>query len=294
MRIGVTGVTGFVGGCFGQEARAAGHEVVGFSRGGTGMRLFSLEKPCDCSDLDAVVHFAGEPVFGLWTRAKRRRIFESRTLGTRRVVEGLRRVAPGPAVLVSASAVGFYGDTGEAVCDESSPPGGGFLAGVTRAWEAEALRAEDFGVRVVLLRIGFVLGGGGALRLIRPLFRMGLGGRLGNGKQWMSGVHVEDVACMALQALEDTSLRGPVNGVMPEPFRNEEFTRALGRVLHRPTGLPVPSAALRLALGPLARLMLDSCRVVPAGALASGYKFRHASLDAALRAALLCRPDDTN
>jgi uncharacterized protein len=285
MRIGVTGVKGFVGGCFGVEARGVGHEVVGFSRGGAGMRSFSLGEACDCSGLDAVVHFAGEPVFGLWTRAKRRRIRESRVVGTRRVVEGLRRVAPGPAVLVNASAVGFYGDTGEEVCDETSAPGEGFLADVVRAWEAEALRAEDFGVRVVLLRIGFVLGRGGALRLITPLFRMGLGGKLGKGRQWMSGVHVEDVACMALRALEDPTLCGPMNAVMPEPFRNVEFTRALGRALRRPTPFPVPSAVLRLALGPLAGLMLDSCRVVPGKAMAAGYAFRHATLDAALRAA---------
>lgn len=283
MKIGITGFTGFVGGRLAELAKAEGHHVVGFSRHpANGLRRFSFDRPCDVSGLDAVIHLAGESILGLWTEKKKRRIRESRILGTRSVVDGFEGSANPPKVLISASAVGIYGDTGETQVDESSPFGSGFLASVAREWEAEAVRAEALGVRVVLLRIGFVLGPGGAMTLIGPLFRAGLGGNLGNGRQWMSAVHVEDVAGMALWAAENSSLNGPLNAVMPEPFRNAEFTKALGAAFHRPTILPAPAFAIRLALGELSHVMLDNCRVRPAVALREGYPYRKASLSEAV------------
>ncbi|MEX1117820.1 MAG: TIGR01777 family oxidoreductase [Terrimicrobiaceae bacterium] len=279
MKIGITGVTGFIGERLKQMAESGGHQVTGFSRQPTqGSRAFSLDRPCDVSGLDVVIHLAGESILGLWTESKKRRIRESRILGTRSVVDGFESSKNPPRVLVSASAVGIYGDTGEVEVKESSPCGRGFLASVAREWEAEAVRAEALGVRVILLRIGFVLGPGGAMKLIGPIFRAGLGGNLGNGRQWMSAVHVDDVAGMALWAAGKTSLRGPVNAVMPSPFRNSEFTKALGAAFHRPTILPAPAFAIRMALGELSHVMLDSCRVKPSVALREGYRYHHESL----------------
>lgn len=283
MKIGITGFTGFVGSRLTQLAEAGGHQVIGFSRHpAKGVRGFSFDHPCDVSGLDVVIHLAGESILGLWTESKKRRIRESRILGTRSVVDGFEISKNPPQVLVSASAVGIYGDTGEAEVDESSPTGSGFLASVAREWEAEAVRAEALGVRVVLLRIGFVLGPGGAMKLVGPLFRAGLGGNLGNGRQWMSAVHVDDVAGMALWASEKSTLRGPINAVMSAPFRNADFTKALGSAFHRPTILPAPAFAIRLALGELSHVLLDNCRVRPAVALKEGYPYRHASLSDAV------------
>jgi uncharacterized protein (TIGR01777 family) len=283
MKIGITGFTGFVGGRLTELAKAGGHHVVGFSRHpGQGVRSFSFDQPCDVSGLDAVIHLAGESILGLWTEKKKRRIRESRILGTRSVVAGFESSNNPPRVLISASAVGIYGDTGEEEVEESSPSGPGFLAGVAREWEAEAVRAEALGIRVVRLRIGFVLGPGGAMKLIGPLFRAGLGGNLGNGRQWMSAVHVDDVAGMALWAAQKPALSGAVNAVMPAPFRNAEFTKALGAAFHRPTILPAPAFAMRLALGELSHVMLDSCRVRPAVAIQEGYPYRFGTLSSAL------------
>jgi hypothetical protein len=264
-------------------ATAAGHSIVPFSRAGAaGFRQILADSPLDFSGLDAVVNLAGEPILGLWTKSKKNEILRSRVDTTRRVVESLR--PGGPRVLVNASAIGFYGDTGESEVVESSPAGSGFLAEVCQAWEAAAKPAENLGVRTVLLRIGFVTGPGGAMRLIAPLFKLGLGGKLGSGRQWMSCIHVDDVAAMILWALENQAVSGPLNAVNPAPVRNSEFTQILARVLHRPAFLPSPAFALRLALGELSHLMLDSARVLPAKALALGYRYRHPTLEDGLRA----------
>jgi uncharacterized protein (TIGR01777 family) len=223
---------------------------------------------------------AGESILGLWTREKRRRILESRVEGTRRLVEGIASAAVKPRVLVSASAIGFYGDTGDRIVDETSPAGTGFLAEVAQAWEAEAVKAEAMGVRVVRLRIGFVLGrDGGAMRLIRPVFRLGLGGRLGSGRQWMSCIEIADLAAMVMTCLHDASISGPVNAVMLEPVTNAEFTRAVARSVHRPALFPVPAFALRLALGDLSHLLLDSQRVVPRVMQKMGFDWKRPHLD---------------
>ena len=191
-------------------------------------------------------------------------------------------MAERPRVLVNASAIGFYGDTGETLVDESSPAGNGFLADVCREWEGEVRRAEALGVRVVFVRIGFVLGSGGALKLIRPVFKLGLGGKLGSGRQWMSGVHVDEVAGIMDWALENETVNGPVNAVMPTPFRNSDFTRELARCVARPAIIPVPALILRLGLGELSYLMLDSCRVAPRVAPEGGYRYQFSTLASAL------------
>lgn len=277
MNIGILGARGYVGTRLSKMAVAAGHSIVPFSRGGAaGFRQILADEPLDFSGLDAVVNLAGEPILGLWTKSKKNEILRSRVDTTRRVVESLR--PGGPRVLINASAIGFYGDTGENEVDESSPAGSGFLASVCQAWEAAAQPAENLGVRTVLLRIGFVTGPGGAMRLIAPIFKLGLGGKLGSGRQWMSCIHVDDVAGMILWALENNAVRGSLNAVNPDPVRNADFTQILARVLHRPAILPAPAFALRLALGELSRLLLDSIRVRPTKALALGYRFRHPTL----------------
>jgi uncharacterized protein len=283
MKVGITGVSGFIGSRVAARCGAKGIEVVGFSRHpGSGARRFELTSVPDISGLDAIVNLAGEPILGLWTKEKKQRIRESRVLGTRRLVEAIAKAGQPPGVLVNASAIGFYGDTGENLVDEFSPAGNGFLADVCREWEAEAGRAASCGVRVVFVRIGFVLGKGGALKLLRPLFKLGLGGKLGSGRQWMSGIHVEDVAGMIVWALENDGLDGPVNAVMPEPFRNVDFTRELARCVTRPAILPAPAFALRPAFGELADSMLGSTRVAPRVAPNAGYTYQFATLPSAL------------
>ena len=283
MRLGITGASGFIGRRAAEMARARGWEVVPFSRNPreAGTRRFVPGEPADVEGLDAVFHLAGESVLGLWSAKKRARIMDSRVLGTRSVVEGFARANKPPRVLVNGSAIGYYGDTGDREVDESSPPGDGFLADVCRAWEEEAEKVRD--ARVVLLRIGFVLGrDDGAMKLVLPVFRAGLGGRLGNGRQWMSCIHVDDAAGMGLWAAENESIRGPLNAVMPHPVTNADFTRMLARAVHRPAVFPVPSVALRLVLGRMAAMLLSSSRVRPAAAEKAGYRYAFADTARAL------------
>lgn len=282
MNIGVIGATGYVGARFCRMAEAAGHRVAPFSRSaGAGFRRIEASGELDFSGLSAVVNLAGEPILGLWTPSKKERILCSRVETTKRVVGSL---GSGVETLINASAIGFYGDTGEREVDESAAPGSGFLSEVCQAWEAAAMPAETLGCRVVRLRIGFVTGPDGAMGIVRPVFQLGLGGSLGHGRQWMSCIHVDDVAGMILWALENQSVIGAVNAVNPEPVRNVEFTRTLARILRRPALLPAPSCALKFALGELSHVMLDSVRVRPAVASRLGYAFRHPTLAAGLRA----------
>ena len=284
MIIGITGGTGFIGHAVRRNLEARGDSTILYSRrGGAERRLFSLTHPLDVSGCEGLVHLAGESILGLWTKEKRRRILESRVEGTRRLVEGIAAAPVKPRVLVSASAIGFYGDTGETVVDEAAPAGSGFLAEVAQAWEAEALKAEALGVRVVRLRIGFVLGrDGGAMQLIKPVFRLGVGGRLGSGRQWMSCIEVEDLAAMVSTCLHDVQFTGPVNAVMPEPVTNSDFTRAAAHAARRPALFPAPAFALRLGLGDLSHLLLDSQRVVPGRFLQAGFPYRFAKVGAAM------------
>ncbi len=275
MIIGITGGTGFIGEVAARQLGERGDKVILFSRRERmGMRRYSLSKPLDVSGCEGMVHLAGESIVGLWTQEKRRKILESRVEGTRRLVEGIAEASVKPRVLVSASAIGFYGNTGDRITDEESPAGTGFLSEVAQAWEAEAVKAEAFGVRVVRIRIGFVLGQGGAMKLIGPVFRAGLGGRLGSGCQWMSCIAVEDLASMIGESLHNETIAGPMNAVMPLPVTNAEFTKTIARAVHRPALLPVPAWSLRLLLGDLSCLLLESQRIVPGRFTKLGYSYQ--------------------
>ncbi|MFZ4777301.1 MAG: TIGR01777 family oxidoreductase [Terrimicrobiaceae bacterium] len=281
-RLGIVGASGFVGRTLRDLAMKEGYEVVCFSRQERpGFRVFKDAK--DLKDLDAVINLAGEPILGLWTADRRKKILESRVQGTRQIVEAIVSGKPRFPTLVNGSAIGYYGDTGDHLVDEDSPVGSGFLASTCQAWEAATVPAAAAGVRVVLVRIGFVIGNGGAMSLIRPAFRLGLGGRLGSGRQWMSCIHVEDVAGMILWALRDDRISGPVNAVMPDPVTNLEFTKTLAESLHRPAILPAPAFALKLALGDLSHVMLDSARVMPGVAARLGYSYRFPTLAGAFQ-----------
>ena len=286
MKIGITGVTGLIGRRVAALARERGHEVIGFTRrperGGPGCRRFSTEEPPDVTGCDAILNLAGESVAGLWTPAKRRAIRLSRVLGTRRIVEAIARTSEPPPVLVSGSATGIYGDAGDAVTDETASHGTGYLAKVCEEWEEEALKAAEAGARVVLLRTGMVLSReGGALATMLPVFRLGLGGTLGSGRQWVPWIHIEDEAALAVAAVENQAIRGPVNATAPNPARNADFTRALAETLGRPAFLKLPAFALRAAAGGFSAELLESRRVVPAAAAKAGFEFRFPTIEEA-------------
>ncbi len=292
MKIGITGATGFIGTHLAAQARDRDHELIAFSRspkkippGFTETRHFDIDATPDLSGLDAIVHLAGESILGLWTPSKKRRILDSRVEGTRRIVEAIAADPDGPRTFVASSAIGYYGDTGDTTVDETSPAGTGFLAKVARLWEAEAEKAPA-SVRTTLLRTGFVIGDGGAMKLVGPVFKAGVGGRLGDGQQWMSCVHVDDVAGIILHALESETVSGPLNAVVPEPVRNVTFTQAAAKASHRPAVIPAPALLLKITLGELSHLLLDSQRVLPKATLASGYKFRFPNVASALTAVL--------
>ena len=237
-------------------------------------------------DIDAVMHLAGESVAaGRWTAARKAMIRNSRVIGTRNLVQGILQAAAKPRVLVSASAVGYYGDRGEEELTEAAPPAHDFLAEVCVEWEREALAAERAGVRVALARTGIVLGSGsgGALSKMLLPFKLGAGGPLGNGRQWMPWIHVADLARLYLHAADTGSIVGPMNSVAPNPVRNSEFTKLLARQLHRPAFMPAPYFGLRLAFGEFAQVLFASQRVIPKVALDTGFVFQYPELAGALR-----------
>lgn len=288
MRIGITGATGFIAGTLIPRLRERGNRCVAFSRnprlivpGCPETRGIFGDGPPDLRALDALVNLAGESIQGRWTKAKKGRILASRINLTNSLVAAL----PGTEVrtLVSASATGYYGDRGDEALPESATPGTGFLADVSFTWEKAALAAETNAVRVTVPRFGFVIASsGGAMEKLRPLFRLGLGGRLGSGRQWMPWVHLDDVCGVIIHLLEKEKLTGAFNVVAPHPVTNAEFTRVLAASLHRPAMLHVPAFALRLVLGEFSALALDSTRAVPAKTLASGYSFQYPNLAGAL------------
>ena len=300
----MTGATGLVGGRLlpalarrGARVRALSRDPAGAAgRLGDGVQALGWDGTLVPQEAlrgsGAVVHLAGEPIFGgLPSAARRRRIHASRVRSTESLAAAIAGLpaAERPRVLVCASAVGWYGgDHGERELDESEPPGAGFLAGLCRDWEEAAARAERHGVRVVRLRFGVILAReGGALSLMLRPFRLGLGGPLGSGRQWMPWVHVDDVVGLILLGLDADRASGPLNAVAPEPVRNAEFTRRLAAKLRRPALLPLPAFVLRAALGEIAGELLDSRRVVPRRARELGYEFAHPTLDSALEAELV-------
>lgn len=291
MDVLITGATGVIGRAVSGELERGGDRVFRLTRSPRAANDIGWDPAAgridgDLSGFGAVVHLAGESIAeGRWTPEKKRRILESRRQGTRLLAETLAALPEPPKTLVSASAVGYYGDRGDEVLTEESEPGSDFLATVCREWEAAADPAREAGIRVVHPRIGIVLSKeGGALGRTLPIFRLGLGGRLGSGRQWWSWISLEDVVGVIVHALENGSVEGPVNTGSPSPVTNADYTRVLGRVLHRPTLFAVPAPAARIALGELAdALLLASQRMRPAKLEATGYRFRHPHLEAALR-----------
>lgn len=291
LHVAITGASGFIGRALEAFLTTGGHRVTRLVRRApaAGEVRWDPDGLADLSPLgqvDAVVHLAGEGIAtARWSAPRKAAIATSRQRGTTNLVASLLRLGAPPAVLVAASAIGIYGDRGGEELTEASPAGSGFLAEVGRAWEAASAPAEAAGVRVVRARLGVVLSpDGGALEKMLPPFRLGLGGRLGSGRQWMSWVGLDDAIGAIHHAIFSTSVRGPVNVTAPAPATNAEFTATLARVLARPAVLPVPAAALRLALGQLAdEALLAGQRVLPAALLSAGYRFRAPALDAALR-----------
>ena len=293
MNLTLTGASGFIGRRLMKLLVSNGHNLHVLSRhAGTNLppnvRLSvwdALSGPppeAALRDADAVIHLAGEQVGQRWTPESKRRIRESRVQGTRNLVEAMSKLPDRPRAFICASAIGYYGSRGDEILTEASTPGSGFLPEVCLAWEREAGVAEQFGARVVRLRIGVVLGRhGGALARMLPPFRLGAGGRLASGRQWMSWIHLDDV-CEVFRFAVEQPVRGAMNGVAPDPVTNAEFTRALASALHRPAIFPVPAFALRALFGEMSEVLLSSQRVSPKGAEQGGFRFRYPQLGAAL------------
>lgn len=293
MKVLVTGSHGLVGRELVTRLTGAGHFVVRLVRSNPdrarGDILWDpvtghIERP-NLAGIDAVVHLAGENILGLWTRRKRERIHKSRVVATEYLAEAVAGLAPRPKVMISASAIGYYGDQGEARLDENAKSGQGFLPQLCREWEDATAIARSSGIRVVNLRIGLVLTPrGAALAGMLPAFKAGLGGVLGNGRHYMSWITLDDLVESIVFCLEHPTLNGPVNATAPEPVTNREFTKTLGRILHRPTILPVPSLVLKLLPGNMAaETILASARVEPTKLQRAGFSFRHPALETALQ-----------
>lgn len=296
MRVGVVGATGFVGKALVAALAERGDTAVAFSRDPAKARK-ALPRVTDArplealtaegvADLDAVVNLAGESIGAKrWDAEYKAAILESRVRTTRRVVDAIGAAGRRPKVLVNASAVGFYGPRGDEEVTEATPSGDDFLSGVCREWEREAERVSTFGAREVRLRLGVVLGdGGGSLEKMLLPFKMFVGGPVGDGRQWFSWVHLADVVGAIVWALDHPTLHGPVNVTAPEPVRFRDFAEALGRRLRRPSWLPVPAFALRLAMGQMAEVVVTGQRAVPAALIADGYSFKYSRIDDALAA----------
>ncbi|MGH2872771.1 MAG: TIGR01777 family oxidoreductase [Solirubrobacteraceae bacterium] len=297
-RVLVTGATGMIGRSVVRALRARGDRVVALTRDpgraglGDGVEVHPWPDPTAApppaqalAGLYGVVHLLGEPIAQRWTPSAKRAIHDSRVLGTRRLVQGLQALPDGerPAVLVSQSATGYYGPRGEQRIDETAGGGGDFLAHVVAGWEREALTARDL-LRVVTTRTGVVLAaGGGALAMMLPFFRLGVGGPVAGGSQYVPWIHLDDVVGGQLKCLDDPQLEGPVNLTAPEPATNRDFSRALGRALRRPAMLPVPARALALLYGEMATVVTTGQRAVPARLSAAGHTFAWPVLEPALR-----------
>lgn len=290
----MTGASGLIGSALARSLRADGHDVVRLvrrrARAADEVEWDPKRQYVDVAGLagcDAVVHLAGAGVGDRrWTEAYKREIRDSRVLGTAAIAEAVASLDTPPKVLVCGTAIGYYGDTGTRAVDESAPAGEGFLPSVCVEWEEAAGAAEEAGIRVAYARTGLVVASeGGAWGRLFPLFRLGLGGRLGSGDQYWSFISLHDEVAALRHLLDTDSLSGPVNLTAPDPVTNREVTAAMGRVLHRPTPFPVPAFALRLALGDFAHDVLGSQRVLPTRLLESGFHFAFPTIDEAIRAA---------
>jgi len=294
MRILITGGTGFIGRKLCRHLDAQGHQLTVLARNPAKARqtlspiefniLSSLDEWEPRISFDAVINLAGEPIMAKrWTERRKRTLWESRVGLTEKLVERMTSAQHKPAVFISGSAVGIYGDQNDAVLDETSPFKDEFGHRLCSAWENAALPAEKLGIRVCLLRTGLVIGkhGGFLERLLLP-FKLGLGGRIGEGRQWMSWIHIEDHIALSQHLLESPNARGPYNATAPNPVNNAEFTRELAKCLQRPALLAIPAWLLKLAMGEMAELLLGSQRVLPKKALSSGFKFSYETLEPAL------------
>ena len=290
----VTGATGFIGRQLVQFLLARGDAVnyLGRHRSKTmdSRAAFHCWNPGEAPPLssvprfDAVIHLSGEPIAQRWNPEVKRRIYSSRVEATRQLVTAIGSLQHKPAALISASATGYYGDRGDEILTENSGPGAGFLAEVSMEWEREALRAMESGLRVVIVRIGTVLGrDGGALKQMLTPFRLGLGGAFGDGRQWMPWIHAQDLVQLLVFTTGNESVSGALNGSSPEPITNAQFTASLAHAIHRPAFVRIPKFALRLALGEVADFLFTSLRVVPEATMQAGFRFEFPEIDAALR-----------
>jgi uncharacterized protein (TIGR01777 family) len=296
MKVAITGATGFIGSRLVQQLQTQGHqpliltrnpasasgafpnvEVVGYTPTESGDWQNAI------AGCEGVVNLAGEPIAeGRWTPKHKEEILNSRKLGTQKIVEAIAQANPKPSVLVNASAIGYYGTSETATFDETSPPGNDFLAQVCQAWEGEAQKVKDVGVRLVILRFGIVLGDGGALAKMIPPFQLFAGGPLGTGQQWVAWIHRDDVVRLIIEALTRPDMEGVFNATAPNPVRMAEFCQTLGEVLHRPSWLPVPDFALEVLLGEGAQVVLEGQQVLPKRTTSSGFNYQYPMLKSAL------------
>lgn len=299
MNITLTGATGLIGQRLVTALKDRGDEVTVLSRnaekasaalGVPAVAWDALAGPAPVEALagrDAIVHLAGEPVAQRWNAARKQAILESRETGTRNLVKGIEGAAPRPEALISSSAVGYYGKHGDERVPEDTPAGDDFLAEVCVRWEREADRVTELGLRAAHIRTGVVLDkDGGALKTMLTPFRLGVGGPVAGGKQYMPWIHLDDIVGLYLAAIDDSSWSGPYNGSAPEPVTNAEFSKALGKALHRPAFAPVPAFAIKLLYGEMSEIVTEGQRAVPTRALAAGYAYKHPDLAEALSSAL--------
>jgi uncharacterized protein len=301
MKVAITGATGFVGSRLVEQLQVQGHQPLILTRKpAAALRTFpNLEivayTPTESGDwqdaiagCDAVVNLAGEPIAEKrWTPQEKEEILNSRKLGTQKIVEAIARANPKPKVLVNASAIGYYGTSETATFDETSPSGNDFLAEVCQAWEAQAQKVKEAGVRLVILRFGIVLGNGGALAKMIPPFQLFAGGPLGSGQQWVAWIHRDDLVRLIIEALTRPNLEGVFNATAPNPVRMSELCQALGDVLHRPSWLPVPSFALEALLGEGAKVVLEGQQVLPNRTMSSGFEYQYSRVKEALEEILI-------
>lgn len=300
MKIAITGATGFVGSRLVEKLKDDGHQLLIFTRNPNraqgiypASKFPNLEivpyQPTKSGDwqnaisgCDGVVNLAGEPIAERWTPEHRKAILESRQLGTRKIVEAIAKAENKPSVLVNPSAVGYYGTSEVDIFDEDSNPGDDFLAQVCQTWESEAKQVKEVGIRLVILRIGIVLGNGGALAKMIPPFKLFAGGPLGNGRQWFSWIHREDLVNLIIESLNRNDIEGTFNATSPNPVRMSKLCETLGEIMHRPSWLPVPDFALELLLGEASKVVLEGQQVLPNKTQSIGFKYQYPNLKQAL------------